>query len=235
MELGGNLGFAKGYNAGIQAALERGAEYIWLLNNDTTVDAKALSAMIEKAQSDPGLGAVGSAIYCMAEPKCLQAWGGGYVSFWLGRSRHFLKPVPDQKIEFLTGASLLLRRPVLEALGLMDETFFLYWEDADYCFRLRKAGWHLGVAGDSKVWHKENATIGKKSEKLDFHFNKSAVYFYRKYARMPLVPTSVSITARLAKRLMTGDWKRLRAVWVGARHAALSVASARAMYPRLYL
>ena len=235
MELCENLGFAKGYNAGIQVALFRGADYVWLLNNDTTVDPRALCALVEKAETNPSLGVIGSAIYHNAKPECLQAWGGGYISFSLGRSRHFLQPVPDEAIEFLTGASFLLRRPVLETLGFLDEEFFLYWEDADYCFRVRKAGWRLGVAGDSKVWHKENATIGKQSEKLDFHFNKSAVYFYKKYARMPLIPISVSIAARLTKRLMLGDWKRLQAVWAGARHAALSLASARALYPRLYM
>ena len=97
MELGENLGFAKGNNAGIRAALARGAEYVWLLNNDTTVDPKALRAMVEKAESDPRIGAVGSAIYYMSQPERLKVWGGGYVNFWQGRHRHFLRPVADEE------------------------------------------------------------------------------------------------------------------------------------------
>src|SRR2546425_7090973 len=90
IEVEKNLGFAGGCNVGIRHALEAGAEYVWLLNNDTTVDARALGAMVEMADADAKLGAVGSAIYSTAEAIRLLAWGGGYINFWLGRSRHFL-------------------------------------------------------------------------------------------------------------------------------------------------
>jgi GT2 family glycosyltransferase len=216
-ELGANLGFAGGNNAGIRAALARGAEYVWLLNNDTTVDPKALRAMVGRAEADRRIGAVGSAIYYAAEPERLQVWGGGYVNFWLGRSRHFLNPVPDEKIQFLTGASLLLRRSVLESVGLLDEGFFLYWEDGDYCFRMRHAGWRLAVAGDSMVWHKETATAGKKSVFLDTNFNKSAVRFFRANSPAPLISIWVGVVLRIAKRALVGDWARVRAVWMGLK------------------
>jgi GT2 family glycosyltransferase len=153
----------------------------------------------------------------------LQAWGGGYVNFCLGRSRYFLGPVPDEKIQFLTGASLLLRRSALESLGLLDEDFFLYWEDADYCFRLRTAGWRLAVAGGSKVWHKETATVGKNSAKLDTEFNRSAARFFHKHAPRPFFSVWVGIALRIAKRVLIGDWKRARAVWAGVREAKTSL------------
>jgi GT2 family glycosyltransferase len=223
MELGENLGFAGGNNAGIRAALQRGAEYVWLLNNDTTVDPEALVAMVEKAETDPTIGAVGSAIYHTSEPQCLQAWGGGYVNFWLGRSRHFVDPVPDEKLQFLTGASLLLRRSALESVGFLDEDFFLYWEDADYCFRLRTAGWRLAVAGGSKVWHKQTATTGKNSARLDWNFNKSAKRFFRKHFPLPVISICAGIGCRIGKRAIRGDWERVRAVWAGAWEAETSL------------
>jgi GT2 family glycosyltransferase len=217
MELGANLGFAKGNNAGIRVALERGAEYVWLLNNDTTVDPKALRAMVERAQADPKIGAVGSAIYYTAEPERLQVWGGGYVNFWLGRPRPFLRPVADEKIQFLTGASLLLRRSALESVGLLDEAYFLYWEDTEICFRIRRAGWRLAVAGDSKVWHKGNATVGKKSVLLDTTSNRSAVRFFQANSPAPLISIWVSVFLRIVKRSLAGDWARVRAVWTGLK------------------
>jgi GT2 family glycosyltransferase len=215
-ELARNLGFAKGNNAGIRAALEQGAEYVWLLNNDTTVDPQALRAMVEKAESDPRIGAVGSAIYYMSDPERLQVWGGGDVNFWLGRSRHFPMPVADERIQFLTGASMLLPRSVLESVGLLDEGYFLYWEDADYCFRLRGAGWRLAVAGNSRVWHKVGGTSRKNSAKLDLNSSRSAVRFFRRNAPLPVLSLAVSTGLRLAKRAMVGDWERCRAVWGGA-------------------
>ena len=211
-ELAGNLGFAKGNNAGIRAALDRGAGYVWLLNNDTKVDAQALSAMVDVAESDLEIGAVGSTIYSMAEPARLQAWGGGRINFWLGRSTHFVNAVQDDKIHFLTGASLLLRREAVESLGLLDDGFFMYWEDADYCFRLRRSGRRLAVAAKSKIWHREQGSVGKKSALLITYFNRSAVRFFRRHARFPLVPVCTGIAGRLVKFALAGDWRRIRAV-----------------------
>lgn len=217
IEAGKNLGFAGGCNIGIQRAFENGAQYVWLLNNDTTVNSGALGAMVEKAEADPIVGAVGSAIYSAAEPERLVAWGGGFINFWLGRSRHFLSSVPNSEIEFLTGASLLLKRSAVESIGPLDEGFFMYWEDGDYCFRLRQAGWKLAAAGDSLVWHKEQGSVGKKSALLDSHFNRSATRFFARHSPIPLFSIWSGIILRIAKRVITGDWKRARDVWLSLK------------------
>jgi GT2 family glycosyltransferase len=216
MENGRNLGFSGGCNVAIRYALAHSADFVWLLNNDTTVDPEALQAMMDVASNDRTVGAVGSAISDMADPRKMQAWGGGYVNFWLGRSRHFLSPVPDASIEFITGASLLISREALESIGLLDEGFFMYWEDADYCFRLRSAGLRLAVAGLSKVHHEECGSVGKGSAKLDNYFNESAARFFKRHAPIPLFSLWVGVAARVAKRLLAGDWTRTYAVLTGA-------------------
>jgi GT2 family glycosyltransferase len=213
-----NLGFAGGCNLGIRQALHEDAEYVWLLNNDTTVDSGALGAMVKLMDADPTVGAVGSAIYSTVKATRLLAWGGGYINFWLGRSRHFLNAVPNDEIEFLTGASLLLRRSALESVGLLDEEFFMYWEDGDYCFRLRRAGWTLAVAGESVVWHKEQGSVGKKSALLDSYFNRSAARFFARHAPIPFISIWAGMGLRIAKRIFTGNWKRARVVWASARN-----------------
>lgn len=215
LEVKDNVGYAKGNNAAIRMALARGAEYLWLLNNDTRVHPQALRALVKKAESDPGIGAVGSAIYHMSEPERLQAWGGGYVSFWQGRSKPFLTRTADNRLHFLTGASLLLKRQVIESVGLLDEGFFMYWEDADYCFRLRERGWKLAVADESKVWHKENASIGKKSPALDIQYTRSAARFFTTNAPVPIYSLWMGTLLRIAKRATLGDWERVRAVYEG--------------------
>jgi GT2 family glycosyltransferase len=217
MELGANLGFASGNNAGIRAALERGAEFVWLLNNDTTVHPQALHAMVERAESDSRIGAVGSAVYCALDRQRLLAWGGGYVNFGLGRSRHFRVPVPDGRIQFLTGASLLLRRSALQSAGLLDEGFFLYWEDVDYCWRLRRAGWTLAVAGRSSIWHKESSTVGPRTAKAETEYNKSLVRFLRRNSPVPAAAVFVGTVLRLARRAILRDWDNFRAVWSGVK------------------
>jgi GT2 family glycosyltransferase len=217
-----NLGFAGGNNLALRHILDQDDhQYIWLLNNDTTVHPEALCELVGKAEANPGIGAVGSAIYSMAHPGALQAWGGGYVS-WLGRSHHFLAPVEDKQLQFLTGASLLVRREALRTVGLLDDTFFLYWEDTDYCFRLRYAGWRLSVAGTSKINHKGQGSIGPGSPLLDFYFSRSAVRFFNRHAILPVIPLWTSITLRLGKRILSGNWKGVRGVWTGFRHNGTS-------------
>jgi len=211
-----NLGFAGGCNVGIALALADGADYIWLLNNDTIAETDALGALVAKAESNSHLGAVGSAIYSITDTDRMLAWGGGYVNFWLGRSRHFQRPVPDSKIKFLTGACLLVRRQALDAIGSLDDGFFMYWEDADYCFRLRAGGWKLAVAGNAKIWHKESASVGKGSSRMDAYFNASAARFFRKHAALPSLSLWTGVTLSLAKRVVAGEWDRVRALWVGA-------------------
>jgi len=219
IQAGKNLGFAGGCNRGIRHALSQRCDFVWLLNNDTTVDPQALQALVTKADSAPDIGAVGSAIYCMDDARRLQAWGGGHINFWLGRSRHFLRPAPDDSIDFITGASMLITRDAIQSIGLLDEKFFMYWEDADYCFRLREAGWKIGVAGESRVLHKGSASVGKGSAKLDRYFNASAVRFFNKHARTPAIPRWTGVTLRIGKRVMARDWERARAVWAGISQA----------------
>jgi len=222
METGRNLGFSGGCNVGMRHALEEGADYIWLLNNDTTVDPHALASMVAVAEADPGVGAVGSIFYYLDNPKDIQAWGGGRVCFWSGRTRHHLGPVPSARLHYLTAASILLRRRALEAVGLLDEnTFFMYWEDTDFSFRLRKAGWRLAVADQSIVLHREHAATGKGSPLLDYYFNESAVRFFWCYSPIAAWPISIGTLGRLGKRVLRGNLPgfvaTLRGTYAGLR------------------
>lgn len=216
-----NLGFAGGCNVGIKYAQQQGSDFIWLLNNDTRVDPGALRAMVEKAQTNLRIGAVGSVIYFMDEPTRLQCWGGGCLKFWLGKSGHYLKEVADDKIEFITGCSLLLSRAAIDEIGALDEGFFMYWEDADICFRLRRAGWLLAVAANSKLWHKGYTSIGKGKVDSYTSFNASAARFFRKHAPVPLYSVWVGFALRLGKRIVAGDRQRLRATWDGMKQGRL--------------
>jgi GT2 family glycosyltransferase len=217
IENGKNLGFSGGCNVGIKYAQQQGSDFIWLLNNDTTVHPGALQAMVEKAQSNPRIGAVGSVIYFMDEPARLQCWGGGCVNFWLGKAGHYLKEIPDEKVESITGCSLLLSRAAIDEVGAFDEGFFMYWEDADICFRMRRAGWRLAVAGGSKVWHKGSTSIGKGNISSYQNFNASAARFFKRYAPVPIFSFWMGFGMRLAKRIFAADWERARAIWTGMR------------------
>jgi GT2 family glycosyltransferase len=197
IEMGKNLGFAGGCNAGIRAALERDAEYVWLLNNDTVVDRFALRALVERAEQDTRIGAVGAILYYMDKPSRIQTWGGLKVNLWTGRFSFVERASSMDHFEYLSGASLFIKMRAIKDVGLLDDSFFMYGEDADYGFRLRKAGWSLSVAEDARVWHKDAASTGRKSPMHDFYFNSAAVQFFQRYARVPVCPIMMGFGAKL--------------------------------------
>ena len=213
LQTGANLGFGGGCNAGIRHALDKGADYIWLVNSDAVADPGALSALVRVADGNPALGSVGSVLYEVDQLDKVQLWGGARVNLWTGQSRHQLF---SRSLDFISGASLLLRRTALEEVGLFDQkTFFMYWEDTDIHVRLRKAGWQLAVADDSRLWHKQSASLEKQSPLLDEYFVQSGVRFLRRHAPFPSIPISLMLARMLVKRVVTGQFKRTKAVLKG--------------------
>lgn len=168
---GGNLGFAGGNNSGVRLALNDPAcSYVWLLNNDTTVERGTLPAAIARMEADPRIGICGSTLMYYHEPDSVQAFGGAVYSRWTGRSRHlgaFARrvDVPDDprgveaQMSYVVGASMLVRRAFVERVGYMREDYFLYCEEIDWATRGSKF-FRLGYAPDSVVRHKEGASIG---------------------------------------------------------------------------
>jgi GT2 family glycosyltransferase len=217
LETGANLGFAGGSNVGIRHALAEGADYIWLLNNDTEPDPAALAQLVRKAESNARLGEVGSVLVYADEPSKIQAWGGGRVSFWSGTAVHALSPQEDQWFHYLTAASVLLRRRALEDVGLLDDRFFLYWEDSDLSFRLRKRAWALGVAAESIVLHKEHASTGGNRRVIDRYAVESGIRFLGKHARVPWFSVTSFVLLRIGKRLLTGQFRRIGDVTGGVK------------------
>lgn len=210
LQSGANLGFGGGCNVGIRQALVRGAEYVWLINSDATADPGALSALLRLADQCPDVGAVGSVLYEASDVNRVQLWGGGRVNLWTGRSTHRRSP---GRIDFVSGASVLFRRAALDDVGLFDQAnFFMYWEDTDLAFRMRKAGWKLAVAQDSRIWHKESASLGFGNPLLDQYATQSSVRFLRRHAPIPLVSVLLTMIRMVVKRILIGRPDRLRAV-----------------------
>ena len=213
IETGVNLGFAGGCNVGIRFAFEIGAEYIWLLNNDTAVEQQSLSTLVATADNNRLAGAVGSVLYEMEHPTVIQAWGGGGVNLHTGKSYH----IKGQKdiLTYLTGASLLLRAEALRQSGLLDEGFFVYWEDTDLSFRLSANGWRLLVEPSSRVWHRECSSTGRFSRARARLFYRSRVRFLQKYASYPLLATFYGVIDQSARDIYRMRWGHLLGAWQG--------------------
>jgi len=164
-----NKGFSGANNLGINYALEHGADYIWLLNNDTVVDRQALTNMVMLALSDPAIGMIGSKIFFYDEPEVLWCAGGrfdvekGGVTSLIGWGQKDTGQFDDiVDVEFVNACSLLVKSDVIDKIGLMPEDYNIYFEETDWNHYAQLAGFRTVVSQKSVVWHK----IKRKGEYL---------------------------------------------------------------------
>ncbi len=217
LESGANLGFAGGNNVGIRYAIAQGADYLWLLNNDTEPAPDALTALVAKASTNRRIGAVASICYYADRPDTVQIWAGGRVNLWIGYSPYTTEPHDDDWFHWLNGTSLLLTSRALQAVGLLDERFFLYWEDTEIGLRLRRNGWQLAAAPNSRVLHKVSASTGGSKLILDRYTTSSGLRTLRLYSSMPHLAAFLFLTMRFIRRLPRLQFSRCRSVCLGIR------------------
>ena len=149
LQSGTNLGFAGGNNVGLRYALAHGAQYVWLLNNDTLVEPDALGKLVAKFQREPDLGLCGSTLVYESQRDTVQALGGARYNRWLGTVQHIGQHERwpqavdevrvEQRLSYLIGASTLVSKAFLERVGLLQEDYFLYFEELDWAVRARGA------------------------------------------------------------------------------------------------
>ncbi len=228
LQSGANLGFAGGNNVGLRYALENGAEYVWLLNNDTLVEPDALTALVDKMQREPDLGLCGSTLLYEADRNTVQALGGARYNRWLGTVEHIGQHQPrtqsvderavEGQLSYLIGASMLASRAFLEQVGLLQDDYFLYFEELDWAARARGT-FRLGYAAESVVYHKEGSSIGgtdraktTKSYTADHYALKNRVRFTRRFYPYALPTVYLGLVAALLNRVRRRQWNRVALV-----------------------
>lgn len=187
IENGKNLGFAAGMNRGIRSALERGADFVWLFNYDAQAAPDSLSLLIDTASSHQEAGLLSPAI----TDQHGKAWfAKGQIDFLRMRAIH-IRPEPRELAagaypsRFLTGCALLIRRDVFEKIGFLDERFFLYYEDADFCLRAANAGFGCLIVPGARVKHTE---ISSENPEKTYHLVYSGLIFSKQHAPRILKP-----------------------------------------------
>jgi GT2 family glycosyltransferase len=154
-----NLGYAGNNNVGIELALKQGADWVFVLNEDITLASDCLSELIKVAESDPCIGIAGPLVYHFDEPGVIQSAGGNLDRFW--RTIHAGQNAVDKNqfpaprmVDWISGCAILVRREVIEQVGMLDARFFYYWEETEWCLRARRGGWQIWHAPQAKIWHK---------------------------------------------------------------------------------
>lgn len=171
-----NLGYAGGNNIGIKYALSEGADYIFILNNDATVEPDTLDQLVAAAEADSHVGAVGPTI---KEPGRIIYYG---KTSWLKPElQHSTTPPTKEYLgpkDYLIGAGLLIKRKLLETIEGFDEIYFLYFEDADLALRAQAAGYQLKVAPEAIIHHQVSATAKQLGSPLILRYHmRNALIF----------------------------------------------------------
>jgi GT2 family glycosyltransferase len=184
-----NLGFAGGNNEGIKKALGENADYILLINNDTTVEPDFLESLLKVFGKNSKTGIVAPQINYYNQPN--KIWTeGGRISRLRGSGFAYSDRFEDDGVKgdkivnFVSGCCMLIKKEVFETVGLFDDFFFLYVEDADFCYRVGKAGFKIIVSHESKIFHKIGSSTNNNFLNLPLYYTtRNRLYFARKNFR----------------------------------------------------
>lgn len=186
-----NSGFSEGNNIGIRYATEKlNPEFILLLNNDTVVDTNFLTILIKKAEEKSDTGILGPSILEYNVPNRL-TYIGGYVSP-LGRVKNpyfhetlnnsiINNSIKSIELDYISGCCLLVKRKVIEDVGLLDDAFFLYYEDTDLCLSAKENGYDVFFIPEAKILHKVSAAMGGNSLTSLYYGNRNQYLLIKKH------------------------------------------------------
>ncbi len=226
IELAENRGYAGNNNVGIQAALDQHADWIFVLNEDTELAPDCIEVLVKVGESDPRIGMVGPLVYHHDEPSVIQSAGGFMNRNW--EAGHLGKDEPDtgqfnapHPVEWLTGCSILARRAAIEQVGMIDERFFIYFEETEWCVRVGKAEWKLLNVPQAKLWHKGVKRNYEPKPSFTYYCTRNRFFMLAKH-RAPVMAWLVAWEQTL--RTMTSwsvkpKWRHMRqhrdAMWQG--------------------
>lgn len=229
LETCANLGFAGGNNVGLSYALSRGDfHYIWLLNNDTVVEPDSLAALVARASSSDRIGMCGSKILYYNSPNTVQTLGGSVFNRWFARGGAIgmLSSADacedtgavERRLAYIAGASMLISRSFIDRVGLMNEDYFLYFEELDWAIRAKDI-FTLAYSADSIVYHKEGSSIGTnaaqtadQSPVAEYYAARNRVRFTLRYFPYAIAPVLAALLASAIKRLARRRWTNVDAL-----------------------
>jgi GT2 family glycosyltransferase len=201
-----NKGFTGGNNLGIDYALQNGYEYIMLLNNDVAVESNFLEPLISRLDQNPSIGAVQPLIYFHHDRILIWNAGGRYLS-WIGLPLTLMyyrkdplrkQTMQQKKIDWITGCAFMMRSDILKNTGTLKERYFIYFEDVDLSFRIKKAGYTLSYVSESVIYHiagmahksKTKEKEGFLSPKVHYLNSRNRIWFLKAHTPFWAVPTT---------------------------------------------
>lgn len=187
LETGANLGYAGGNNAGIRHALAAGADYVFILNNDVTLHPACLGELVRATAAEPRAGMVGPLVLDAETPDRVQSAGMRLNA--LGdaarlRAGELVSCVANanETVDAVAGCAMLVRSRAVERAGVLDERFFMYREEVDWCLRAKRAGFDTLVVPTARVWHRETPEGGERYVRATYYMTRNAYLLMAKQA-----------------------------------------------------
>jgi GT2 family glycosyltransferase len=183
-----NEGFAGANNSGIITALGNNSGYFFLLNNDALVRKDTIKKMLEVFDEDSKIGIVGATILDFNNPKMIDNMGA-MIDYRTGSSRFVANGEiygdgrKDVDVDYTCGAAMMIKREVVEKVGLLPEFYFLYGEEKDYCVQAKKKGFRVVNSGKATVIHKTSSTVSKYLGVKNYYFHRNRFLFLRLHAK----------------------------------------------------
>ena len=194
LEADTNFGYAAGNNIGIRHALERDADYLWILNPDTVVEADTLRALVTTMALFPRAGFVGPVnLFGDSDPASIQSaggridWEGGVIAESIDRGRkHSDRPRRDPyEVDYVPGSSMLIRRQVFDDVGLLPEHYFLYFEETDFQVTASQRGWKSIINPLATTWHYQGSAAHLPAPYYTYYYIRGRILFARKFTDFP--------------------------------------------------
>nr|MCU0321696.1 glycosyltransferase family 2 protein [Chitinophagaceae bacterium] len=211
-----NKGFAAANNVALRHIQNNNAnvDFIWLLNNDTVVQHDSLNGLLSFMRKEQSIGLCGSLLMEYNEPNKIQSLGAVYNKFLaIGINLVNENDLNTKCISYPMGASMFLRKEFLQTVGLMNEEFFLYFEEMDWVLRGQNLQWEIATCLASKVWHKGGASINGttlgKSKLSDFFILRNRILFTKKYFPIYLPTVYFSLLGYFINRLRRKQYDRI--------------------------
>jgi GT2 family glycosyltransferase len=182
-----NLGFAGGNNLGIQQAT---GEYLFFVNNDTEITPGLIDTLFATLNEHPQIGMISPKLLYFDKPEMIQYAGYTPMNYYTCRNHCIGQFETDNgqydnitaPTGYIHGAAMMVRREAIEKAGLMAENFFLYFEEYDWCDRIKKAGYEIWVDTCAMIYHKESISVGKASGLKEYFMNRNRILFIRRNA-----------------------------------------------------
>lgn len=216
-----NYGYAGGNNIGIRFALnQKDMTYVWVLNNDTVVTENSLFELIQKIESNKKIGICGSRLVSLENKKIVQGIGGK-ISPWscmtveVGNQYTINDEIDEEywqkQIDYVIGASLFFSREFLEKVGLLCEDYFLYYEEVDICNRAKYAGYEIGIASKSIVFHEQGVSTGQSGSSIANYYSiRNRILIAKKYYSNYIITVKLRILLLILKRGFFLDFKSVK-------------------------